>query len=60
MKQTERYVTKKELAQYLGVSTRWLNYRLADGCFPHYRHGLVLRFRVSEVDKWMSQFKSKS
>jgi len=52
----DRFFTKAELAVYLSVSTRTIEKHLAE--IPHYRlHGSMLRFRKSEIDEWMAQYR---
>jgi len=54
-----RFFTKAELAVYLSVSTRTIEKHLAE--IPHYRlHGSMLRFRKSEIDEWMAQYREGS
>lgn len=49
---TERFVTKHELANHFGFSTRWVEKRVAEG-MPHYRVGGRLRFQVSTAGRWL-------
>lgn len=50
-----RLMTLAEVAQYLGVKKSWLydNYR-AEG-IPSYRVGRGLRFRQSDLDRWLEE-----
>lgn len=58
---TEHLVTKRQLAQHLGRSTRWVELRVREGMpseppttrFPH------RRFRLSEVEAWLAAGKAK-
>ncbi len=49
----ERMMNVAQVADYLGVKASWLydNYR-AEG-IPTYRVGRGLRFRQSDLDKWL-------
>jgi len=44
----ERWVDKKDLAEYLNVSESWINQNLND--IPHVSH--PIRFKRSQVDIW--------
>lgn len=48
----ERWLTKQQLAEHLGYSTRWVEYRIHDG-MPYERLGHRMRFRASEVEAWL-------
>lgn len=49
----ERWVTTRELADHLGFSTKWVTRKVSDG-MPHARMGSRLRFKVSEVERWLA------
>lgn len=49
--ESERWLTKGELARYLRYSERWVELRVREG-LPHLRVGSQLRFRVSEVEAY--------
>jgi len=52
------YLSKKQLATYLGTSERTINNFLKQG-IPHFRIGnKILRFKRSEVDQWFEQFRA--
>ena len=51
---TEPWMTKPQLAAHLGFSTRWVEYRVAEG-MPHARFGGRLRFQASAVEDWLSR-----
>ena len=54
-----RFFDKKELAMYLSVSTRTIEKHLAE--IPHYRlHGSMLRFKKSEIDEWVEQYRESN
>jgi hypothetical protein len=48
----EPWLSKKEDALHYGFSTRWVEYRLAEG-MPHRKIGGAIRFQLSEVDAWL-------
>lgn len=47
-------ITKRDLASRLGISERWIEYRMKDG-LPHYRLGSAVRFQMSHVVAWLAQ-----
>jgi hypothetical protein len=57
----EQLLTKRQLAEHLGRSTRWVELRVRQGMpseapttrFPH------RRFRLSEVEAWLGAGKAK-
>jgi hypothetical protein len=48
----ERWVTKQQLAEHLGVTSRWIEYQQRLG-LPYLRMGGMNRYRVSEVEAWL-------
>lgn len=50
----ERALTVRELSEALGMSERWIAYRVAEG-MPSHRYGRARRFRVSEVESWLAR-----
>lgn len=48
----EAWLSKQQIAQHLGFSTRWVEYRVTEG-MPCMVMGGVLRFRVTEVHAWL-------
>jgi excisionase family DNA binding protein len=48
----EPWLSKRQLAQHLGFSGRWVELRVKGG-MPHKRFGGRLRFRASEVEAWL-------
>ena len=48
----EPWVTKKQVAAYLGFSTRWVELRVREG-MPSMLFGGHRRFRLSEVEAWI-------
>lgn len=54
----EPWMTKPQLADHLGFSTRWVELRVKDG-MPHERMGGRLRFRASVVERWLAAREEK-
>lgn len=50
----ERALTVRELADALGMSERWIAYRVAEG-MPSHQYGRARRFRLSEVESWLAR-----
>ena len=48
----EPLATKKELAERLRMSERWIENRMRDG-LPHLRFGAAVRFHPAEVMAWL-------
>jgi hypothetical protein len=46
------WLSKRELARRLGVSVRWVDYRIADG-LPHRDIGGRVVFRLPTVETWL-------
>jgi hypothetical protein len=50
--QLEPLVTLDDLSQYIGMSTRWLEYRRAEG-MPSAEVGTSRRYRISRCEDWL-------
>lgn len=50
----ERMLTAAELAEVLGMSERWIAYRVKDG-MPSLPLGRSRRFRLSQVERWLEE-----
>ena len=50
----EKFVTVADIARLLGVPRSFVYERTARGEIPCYRVGRLLRFKVSEVEAWLS------
>lgn len=50
----EPWLTKQELAKYLGFSPRWVELRVRDG-MPCERFGARLRFQRTPVEQWLKE-----
>ncbi|MEV0726049.1 helix-turn-helix domain-containing protein [Micromonospora purpureochromogenes] len=46
---TDRHLTQKELAAYLGVSERFVEVRVQSREWPFTRHGRLVRFSPADV-----------
>ena len=53
MSEIERLIDAKQLAEILGVRAQWVYSRVDSGDLPAMRLGHYLRFRVSEVERWL-------
>ncbi|NKB72535.1 MAG: helix-turn-helix domain-containing protein [Candidatus Latescibacteria bacterium] len=51
----EGLLTADEVAQYLQCSVSWVRRLAARGQIPHYRLGGLVRFRHSEVERWLAE-----
>jgi excisionase family DNA binding protein len=50
-----QWMTTKEAAAYLGVSTSWLNQRRAAGKYPAwYKVGRLARYKKEDLDRWVN------
>ncbi len=50
----EPRLSKRQLADGLGYSTRWVELRVRDG-MPSYIQGNQRRFLLSEVESWLAE-----
>jgi len=56
MAQTARPISKARLCERLGVSPRWVEYRMREGMpFRKDAHSRVVRFDVAAVEAWLSE-----
>ena len=53
--EVEPWVSVKEVAEHLGQSPVWI--RKYAPLIPHVRVGRQYRFRISEVDRWIEQWR---
>ena len=51
----DRYLDKREAAEYTSLSTRTLEGRLSE--IPHFRVGKKILFKKSELDRWMETYR---
>ena len=52
-----RLLGVKELAERLGVSTRWIHERTRRHEIPCYRFGTAVRFAPQEIEAWLAQYR---
>lgn len=52
-----RLLSVRDVAQLLGMSTRWVHERTRRREIPCYRFGSVLRFHPIEVREWIVQWR---
>ena len=45
----------RDLSRYLGIRPSTLYVMVEERSIPHYRIGRLVRFRKSEIDRWMEQ-----
>jgi excisionase family DNA binding protein len=50
----EPWLSKQQLADYLGFSKRWVELKVREG-MPCHRWGKRLRCRASEVEAWLEE-----
>ena len=53
-------LTVRDVARYLGMSTRWVHERVRRREIPCYRFGTALRFDHEEVRRWAEQYRTAS
>jgi len=51
----ERWVGIGDVAQHLVVSKSWVNKAVRGTSIPVHRVGRQLRFRLSEIDRWIEE-----
>jgi hypothetical protein len=54
MRDREPWRTRREIADHLGVSVRWVDYRIAEG-MPSKKLRGARRLRLSEVESWLER-----
>lgn len=52
--QLEPWLTKRQVAEHLGVSPRWLDARIAEG-LPRRELAGASKLRVSDVERWLAK-----
>ncbi len=50
----EPWLSKRQLAQHFGYSTRWVELKMREG-MPSYIHGSQRRYRLSETEAWLAE-----
>lgn len=51
----DRLLTVKEAAHYLGYKKGTVYNKVSAGKIPHFKLGTTLRFRRSELDRWIEE-----
>lgn len=54
------FFTIAEAAVYLGQTERWVRRHLEEGTLPRTKMGRAVRFRKSDLDKWIAAHTSTS
>lgn len=57
--QQEPFIDVVDLAQYLKVKKRTAYHIVATLNIPHYKVGRLIRFKLSEIEKWMNNNKAE-
>ncbi|NIT13640.1 MAG: excisionase family DNA-binding protein [Candidatus Dadabacteria bacterium] len=55
----EGYIGIHELSKYLNVKKKTAYHFVATLDIPHYRVGRLIRFKLSEVEEWMTNNRSQ-
>lgn len=58
MNEIERWYSLEEISNHLGVSKDTIRSWIKKGTIPFYKVGRLYKFKVSEVDEWISSGKS--
>lgn len=53
----EECLTVKELSEILKVSEIWVRRKLQEKKIPYYKINKNVRFKISEIEEWMSDQK---
>lgn len=51
---SEPWLDKAQLADRLGVSVRWIDLRRSEG-MPSHKWAGIVRFKLSEVERWLAE-----
>lgn len=52
---SETWLTAKQVASMIGVSSSWILRKAKCGIAPHVRIGGVIRFSEREIEDWMKE-----
>ena len=58
--EVEPLIDKRRLSSAIGMSVSWIEKRACDATFPSYKVGGARRFRVSEVENWITTRRSST
>jgi len=53
----ENLLTIKQLSEYLSIKPKTLYYKAESGEIPYYKIGHLVRFKKSEVEAWLEQYR---
>ena len=56
-KKIEKMIDKITLSEQLGMSLRYIDKAMREYDLPYYKIGSNVRFRVSEIEKWIKERK---
>jgi len=57
---TDRFMKKKEAAEYLGVTVYTIDRYVKKRGMPFYKIGNEPRYKATEIDEWAKQYKKKA
>jgi excisionase family DNA binding protein len=52
---SERLLTADEVAAFLAVKVSWVREATRDGRLPHLRLGRYRRYRLTDIESWLSE-----
>ena len=52
---SERLLRAEEVAAFLAVKVSWVREATRDGRLPHLRLGRYRRYRLSDIERWLSE-----
>jgi excisionase family DNA binding protein len=55
---SERLLTAEEVAAFLAVKVSWVREATREGRLPHLRLGRYRRYRLSDIESWLSEQQS--
>jgi excisionase family DNA binding protein len=55
----KEFLNIKEVSEYLGIKKSSLYSRVEKKEIPYYKVGRLIRFKKSDIDPWMEEFKSE-
>ena len=58
--QQEKLLTVSDVAVYLNIKQKTIYAKVSAGEIPHYKIGALIRFRLNEIDEWLSDCRKKN
>ena len=55
----EKFYDIKDISKYLKLSISYIRQLVRSGCIPYYRFGNRLRFKLSDINNWVENNKTK-